>query len=444
MFESITESLNGVFRKLAGKARISEGNVQDGIAEVRRALLQADVHFKVVKEFIDEVSNKAIGQKVFEGVEPAQQFIKIIHDELINLMGPVDHAIPRAERPPTVIMMVGLQGSGKTTTTGKLAKLLSKRDRRPLMIAADLIRPAAIEQLKIIGKTNNLPVYAEEGAGLRVVKIADRGLKHAAENGLDTVLIDTQGRLHIDAEMMAELKELKERVRPHQIYLVLDAMTGQDAVNSAKSFNDQLGVDAIILTKLDGDARGGCALSVKKVTGKPIKFVGVGEKIENLEEFHPDRMASRILGMGDVVSLVEKAQEVVDQKEAAKLKTKTLKGELTFEDMLKQMQAVKKMGPLKEILKMIPGVSQMMGDEEIDEGEIARAEAIINSMTPQERQNAELLVHVNRRQRIARGSGVALHEVNGFIKQFEQMRRMMRDIGRGKEDIAGLMQKFKR
>jgi signal recognition particle subunit SRP54 len=443
MFESITDSLQNVFRKLAGKHKLSEENIKDGITEVKRALLQADVNFKIVKDFIDRVSKKAVGLEVVKGVDPTQQFVKVINDELVDLMGPVDHTIPRAEKGPTIIMMVGLQGSGKTTTTGKLAKYLSKKGRRPLMIAADLIRPAAIDQLKTIGKQNNLPVYAEDPGG-RVVKIAERGIRFADENKLDTILIDTQGRLHIDAEMMNELKELKDRVKPHQIYLVVDAMTGQDAVNSASSFNQQLGIDAVILTKLDGDARGGCALSVKAVTGKPIKFVGLGEKIDNLEEFHPDRMASRILGMGDIVSLVEKAQEVVDEKEAAKMRDKTLKGDLTFEDMLKQMQMVKKMGSFKDLIKMIPGVSQMIGDQEIDEKEIVRTEAIIQSMTVQERKNPELLVHINRKQRIARGSGVSLHEVNAFLKQFEQMRRMMRDIGRGKQDFGDMMQKFKR
>jgi signal recognition particle subunit SRP54 len=443
MFESISESLQNVFRKLAGKHKLSEENVKEGIVEVRRALLQADVNFKVVKDFIDRVTQKAVGVEVVKGIEPFQQFIKVINDELVELMGPVDHDIPRAEKGPTVIMMVGLQGSGKTTTTGKLGKYLAKKGRKPLMIAADLIRPAAIDQLRTIGKQNNIPVYAEDLGG-RVVKIAARGIEHAVQQSLDTVLVDTQGRLHIDADMMTELKELKDKIKPHQTYLVVDAMTGQDAVNSASSFNQQLGIDAVIVTKLDGDARGGCALSVKAVTGKPIKFIGVGEKIDNLDEFHPDRMASRILGMGDVVSLVEKAQEVVDEKEAAKMRDKTLKGDLTFEDMLKQMQMVKKMGSLRDIVKMIPGVSQMMGDQEIDENEIARTEAIIHSMTRQERQNPELLVNINRKQRIARGSGVALHEINAFLKQFEQMRRMMRDIGRGKTDVSEMMKKFKR
>ncbi|HLG42014.1 MAG TPA: signal recognition particle protein, partial [Planctomycetota bacterium] len=364
------------------------------------------------------------------GVEPYQLFIKILHDELVELMGPVDHDIPAAGRPPTVIMMVGLQGSGKTTTTAKLAKLLQKKGRKPLMVACDLIRPAAVEQLKVLGRDNQIPVYSEEGG--RPVKIAARALDFARDNGHDTVLIDTQGRLHVNEELMEELTEMKKKVTPHQVYLVIDAMTGQDAVTSAGQFNEKVGLDAVILTKLDGDARGGCALSVKAVTGKPIKFVGVGEKIANLEEFHPDRMASRILGMGDVVTLVEKAQEVVSEDEAVRMRDKILKAEFDFEDMLKQMQAVKKMGALKDIMKMIPGLSQMMGDQEIDENEIKRTEAVIQSMTREERRNPELLNNVTRKQRIAKGSGVALHEINAFMKQFDQMRHLFRDLGRGK------------
>jgi signal recognition particle subunit SRP54 len=430
MFESITEGLQNAFRKLSGKAKISEKNIEDGIVEVRRALLQADVSYKVVKDFIGAVKKAAVGEEVVKGVEPYQQFIKILHDQLVELMGPVDPSLSYASKGPTVIMMVGLQGSGKTTTTAKLAKYLIRKGRHPVMVACDLIRPAAVEQLRVLGKQNKIPVYAEDGG--RPVKIAKRSIAHAEDNKFDTVLIDTQGRLHVNDELMEELNEMKAKIKPHHVLLVLDAMTGQDAVNSASQFNERVGIDAVLLTKLDGDARGGCALSVKAVTGAPIKFIGVGEKISNLEEFYPDRMASRILGMGDVVTLVEKAQEVVDEKEAVKMRDKLLKAEIDFEDMLKQMQTVKKMGPLKDVMKMIPGVSQMLGDQEIDENEIKRTEAIIYSMTPQERHNPELLVNVSRKQRIAKGSGVRLHELNAFLKQFEQMRQVFRSFGKGK------------
>lgn len=441
MFESISQGFQSALRKLLGKGRISEKNIEEGIIEVRRALLAADVNYKVVKDFVERVKAQAIGREVVKGVEPYQQFIKILHDELVELMGPVDHNIPAAGKPPTVIMMVGLQGSGKTTTTAKLAKLLQQKGRKPLMVACDLIRPAAVEQLKVLGRDNGIPVYAEEGG--RPVKIAQRALDFARENGHDTVLVDTQGRLHVNEELMEELIEMKSKIKPHHVYLVVDAMTGQDAVNSASQFNEKVGLDAVILTKLDGDARGGCALSVKAVTGKPIKFVGVGEKISNLEEFHPDRMASRILGMGDVVSLVEKAQEVVSQDEAVRMRDKILKAEFDFEDMLKQMQTVKKMGAFKDIMKMIPGLSQMLGDQEIDENEIKRTEAIILSMTREERRAPELLHNVSRKQRIAKGSGVALHELNGFLKQFDQMRHLFRDLGRGKGK-GDIWKEFKR
>lgn len=430
MFESISRSFQDAFRKLAGKARLSEKNIEEGIVEVRRALLQADVNYKVVRDFIQKVKNDALGEKVIRGVEPHQQFIKILHDRLVDLMGPVDHDIPCAKKGPTILMLVGLQGSGKTTTVAKLAKRLEKEGRKPLMAACDLIRPAAVEQLRVLGRQIGIPVHAEEGG--RPIKVARRAVAEAEETGRDTVLIDTQGRLHVDDELMDELVRMKEKLKPHRVYLVLDSMTGQDAVNSARQFNDRVGIDAVILTKLDGDARGGCALSVKAVTGKPIQFVGVGEKIQNLEPFHPDRMASRILGMGDVVGLVERAQAVVDREEAVRMKEQLLKGEITFEDMLKQMKAVQKMGRIQDIVKMIPGMSQVLGDQEIDENEIKRTEAIIQSMTPEERRNPELLFNISRKQRISRGCGVRLHEVNAFIRQFGQLRQMFRDLGRGK------------
>jgi signal recognition particle subunit SRP54 len=427
MFESLTESLGAVFRKLSGRGRLTESNIEEGLQEVRRALLSADVNFKIVKDFIERVKAKAVGAEVLKSVNPTQQFIYIVQKELEALMGPVDHALPAVQGAPAVIMMVGLQGSGKTTTTAKLGKYLQKKGRKPMLVAADLVRPAAVEQLKTLGAQNGIPVYWETGG--RPVKVCERGIAKAAEQGCDTVILDTQGRLHIDREMMDELRDIKERTRPHQIYLVVDAMTGQDAVRSADEFNKQLSIDGVILTKLDGDARGGAALSVKAVTGKPIKFIGVGERIDNLEEFHPDRMAGRILGMGDVVSFVEKAQEVIDQEHARKLQEKIRKDELTLDDFLKQLQQMKKMGPLSQVLKMIPGLNQMAG--EVDDNELKYAEAIMQSMTPQEREYPELL-NASRRQRIARGSGRPVHEVNSLLKQFDEARKMIRMMKKGK------------
>ena len=423
MFDSLSEKLGDVFRKLSGKGRLSEKNIEEGLREVRQALLAADVHFKVVKDFIDKVTKKAIGEEVLKGVNPTQQIIKIVHDELVELMGPVDPSIPPAGKTPTVIMMAGLQGAGKTTTSAKLAKLLQKRGRKPMLVAADLFRAAAVEQLQTLGKQINVPVYSEEKG--RPVKICERGLAKAQELGLDVVILDTQGRLHIDRELMDELVDIKARLKPAQILLVVDGMTGQDAVKSAGEFHAALGVDGIVMTKLDGDARGGAALSVKAITGRPIKFIGVGERLEGLEEFHPDRLAGRILGMGDVVSLVEKAQENIDQDKARKLQEKIRKDELTIGDFYEQLQQMKKMGPLKDLLKMIPGMGQMAG--EVNEDEMKYSEAIIQSMTKQERDNPELLT-ASRRQRIARGCGRPVHEVNSLIKQFDEARRMIKTM----------------
>jgi signal recognition particle subunit SRP54 len=428
MFESLTESLSNVFRKLSGKGKLTEKNIEEGLREVRTALLGADVNYKVVKDFIERVQQKAIGQEVIKNINPAQQIVKLVHDELVELMGPVDHEIPWAPKGPTILMMVGLQGSGKTTTTGKLAKHLQRRGKKPMLVAADMIRPAAVEQLKTLGAANNIPVYAE--ATGRVVKICERGVKHAEEKGYDIVILDTQGRLHIDQAMMEELREIKDKVKPHQIYFVIDGASGQDAVNSAKQFNDTLSVDGIIVTKLDGDARAGATLSCKAVTGKPIKFLGVGEKMENLEEFHPERMAGRILGMGDVVSLVEKAQEAFDQEKAAKFREKIKKDELSLADFLEQLQQMKKMGPLKSLMKMLPGQLGQMA-EEIDENEVKHAEAIIQSMTPEERESPEILSG-SRKQRIAKGSGRSVQEVNSLLKQFDDARKMLRAMKKGK------------
>ena len=428
VFESLSESLGNVFRKLSGRGRLSEKNVEEGLQEVRRALLSADVNFKVVREFTERVKAQALGEEVLKSVRPTDQFIFIVQKELEALMGPVDHTIPPAGSGPTVILMAGLQGAGKTTTTAKLGKYLQKKGRKPLLVAADMIRPAAVEQLKSIGKDNDLPVYSEESG--RPPKICQRGVAKAAEMGCDVVVLDTQGRLHVDQEMMDEVREIREKVKAHQVYLVVDAMTGQDAVKSADAFNKQLGLDGIIMTKLDGDARGGAALSVKAVTGKPIKFVGVGEKIDTLEEFHPDRMAGRILGMGDVVSLVEKAQATIDQDHARRLQEKIRKDELSLDDFLKQLQQMKKMGPIKQIMKMLPGqLGQMAG--EVDEDELKYAEAIMQSMTPQEREHPELL-NASRRQRIARGSARPVHEVNSLLKQFDEARKMIRMMKKGK------------
>jgi len=429
MFESLSESLGNVFRKLSGKGRLSETNIEEGLQEVRRALLAADVSFKIVKDFIDRVKAAAVGADVLKTINPTQMFISIVHKELAALMGPVDHSIAPAQgKAPAILMMAGLQGAGKTTTTAKLGKYFQKRGRRPMLIAADMIRPAAVEQLKTLGAQNNIPVYFEPSG--RPVKICERGIAKAVEQNCDLVILDTQGRLHVDREMMDELKDIHLKVKPTQTFLVVDAMTGQDAVKSADEFNKQLSLDGVIMTKLDGDARGGAALSVKAIVGKPIKFVGMGERIDMLEEFHPDRMADRILGMGDVVTLVEKAREAIDEEQAKKLQEKIRKDELTIDDFLKQLEAMEKMGPIKSLMKMLPGgLGQMAGD--IDENELKYAKAIIRSMTMQERENPELL-NQSRRQRIAKGSARPVQEVNSIIKQFEEARKMIKMMKKGK------------
>jgi signal recognition particle subunit SRP54 len=434
MFDSLKDSLTSVFRKLSGKGRLSESNIEEGLQEVRRALLGADVSYKIVKDFIEKVKAKAVGETVLRNVNPTQMFVSIVHQELSALMGPVDHAIPPAAGRPTVIMMAGLQGAGKTTTTAKLGKYLQKRGRRPLLVAADMIRPAAVEQLKTLGAQHQIPVYWE--AQGRPVKICERAVAKAPELNCDVVVLDTQGRLHVDAQMMDELKEIKEKNRPDQVYLVLDAMTGQDAVKSADEFNRQLALDGVILTKLDGDARGGSALSVKAVTGKPIKFMGVGEKVEALEEFHPERMADRILGMGDVVTFVEKAREAIDEEQARKLQEKIAKDELSLDDFLKQLEMMEKLGSLKSLVKMLPGqLGEMAG--QVDEKEVNYSKAIIRSMTPYERNNPEIL-NSSRRQRIAHGSGRPIHEVNTLLKQFDEARRMIKQMKKRRGGFPGM------
>ena len=437
MFESLTEKFNAVFRSLAGRGRITEANISDAMRDVRKALLEADVNYNVVKQFCKDVTQAAIGAEVIKSLHPSQVMIKIVSDELTKLMGPVDTRIYFVSPGPTVIMLAGLQGCGKTTTAAKLGKHLVSSGKRPLLVADDLQRPAAIEQLVVLGRQVDIDVYTEESKNS--VKVARNAVKHARENGYDVAILDTAGRLHIDADMMTEIANVAKAVTPHQIYLVCDAMTGQDAVNSAKEFNERLELDGVILTKLDGDARGGAALSVKAVTGKPIKFVGVGEKLDNIEEFHPDRMSSRILGMGDVVSLVEKAQEHFQAEEAAKLQKKMAKGTFGFDDFLKQMQAVKKMGGIKDLLKMMPGMSGQLGDLDIDDGELHQMEAIVYSMTPSERREPDLIDSA-RRRRIAVGSGTQPNDVSSLVKTFMRSRDMMKSLSGGK--LGGLKSMF--
>jgi len=412
-----------VLRGLSGRGRISESNVRDAMRQVRTALLEADVNYSVVKDFCELVQQKALGAEVIKSLHPGQLLIKIVNDELTNLMGPVDSKIYYVSPGPTVVLLAGLQGSGKTTTAAKLAKYMVAKGKQPLLLADDLQRPAAIEQLIALGEQINVPVYSEQSKD--PVKVAKNGLTFAKANNRDVVILDTAGRLHIDTELMGELRRICEAIMPHQIYLVCDSMTGQDAVNSAKEFNEQLELDGVILTKLDGDARGGAALSVKAVTGKPIKFIGIGEKLDNLEAFHPDRMAGRILGMGDVVSLVEKAQDQFSVEEAQKMQEKMSKGELTFDDFLKQMQSMKKMGGIKDLMKLVPGMGGAMAGMDIDDKEITRIEAIVHSMTKEERRDPDI-IDGSRRRRISRGSGTDATDVSGLVKTFNQTRQMMK------------------
>ncbi|MBI5368170.1 MAG: signal recognition particle protein, partial [Planctomycetes bacterium] len=407
-------------------------NIQEGMREVRMALLAADVHYKVAKEFIEKVTQLAIGQEVLSSINPSQQIVKIVHDELIALMTAPETQFPWNPKGPTVIMLAGLQGSGKTTTCAKLARLFTKKGKHPMLVAADIQRPAAIEQLKVLGKQLGIPVYSEEGG--RPPKICERGIEAARAGQRDMVILDTAGRLHIDAALMEEVAEIADKTKPQQIYLVCDAMTGQDAVTSAKEFNEKLPLDGVILTKLDGDAKGGAALSVRAVTGKPIRYVGMGEKIEDLEEFHPDRLVSRILGMGDVVSLVEKAQEHFDADQAAELQDKIRKNELNLEDFLNQLNQMRKMGPLKDLLAMIPGMGGLA--EQVDEKEFKRIEAMIQSMTQKERRDPDL-IDGSRRLRIARGSGTSVQEVNSLLKQFRDVRKMMKGMGKMRKMFGG-------
>ena len=425
-FEGLSAKLQEVTRKLRGKARITESDLKEMLREVKLALLEADVNYAIVKEFINTIQEKALGQNVLKSLTPGQQVIKIVKDELVELLGGTESKINFTPNPPTVIMLVGLQGSGKTTTAGKLANLLRKQGKKPLLVACDVYRPAAIKQLQVVGGQLNIPVYANENSK-DVVKIARQAIDVAMSKLNDVVILDTAGRLHIDEELMNELKNVKANVKPHEILLVVDAMTGQDAVNVAKAFNDALGIDGVVLTKLDGDTRGGAAISVKKITGRPIKFAATGEKLSDIEVFYPERMASRILGMGDVLSIIEKAEEAIDIEEAEKLeKQLKKKKDLDLDDYLTQLKQIKKMGSFSSILKMIPGMNQLK-DVKVDDKEFVRIEAMISSMTKEERRNPKLL-NGNRRLRIAKGSGTSVQEINKFMKSFEMTQKMMRQM----------------
>lgn len=425
LFEGLSEKLQGVVAKFKGKGRVTEKDVKEMMREIKLALLEADVNFKVVKDFIQKISERAVGQDVLESLTPGQQVIKIVHEELIELLGKTPSKSTFSQKPPTVYMMVGLQGSGKTTTTGKLASFLRKQGKRPLLVACDVYRPAAIKQLQVVGSSLNIPVFSDE-VEKDPVQIAKRGIAHAIDNQNDLVIFDTAGRLHIDETLMDELVSIKSVVRPTEILLVVDAMTGQDAVNVASSFNEKVGIDGIVLTKLDGDSRGGAALSVSHITGKTIKYVGMGEKLSDLELFYPDRMASRILGMGDVLSLIEKAQENFDEKQALEMEKKLRTMQFTLDDFLQQMQQIKKMGSISQILNMIPGMNQKgIKETDIDEKGLVRVEAIIQSMTRKERLDPAI-INGSRRKRIAFGSGTTVQDVNKLLKDFEMMRKMLK------------------
>lgn len=430
-FESLADRLGSVFKKLRGKGKISEADLKEAMKEVKRALLEADVNFKVVKDFINGVSEKALGQNVLESLTPGQQVIKIVNDELCALMGK-ETAKLDFSRKITVIMMVGLQGAGKTTSSAKIGGFLKKQGKRPILVAADVYRPAAKKQLKVVGEQLGVPVFSVDES-TDAVFIAKKALEHASQNANDVVIIDTAGRLHIDEELMEELKNIKSAVEPSEILLTVDAMTGQDAVNVAQSFNKQLDITGVVLTKLDGDTRGGAALSVKAVTGKPIKFAGMGEKLTDLEPFHPDRMASRILGMGDVLTLIDKAQQAFDEKQAAELEKKIREQSFDLNDYLNQLGQIKKMGSMQDILSMMPGVnSKALSSAQIDEKKMGHIEAIIQAMTPAERQKPEI-INSSRKQRIANGSGTTVQEVNLLLKQFVQMQKLMKQFSNPKK-----------
>ena len=432
-FEGLSSRLQEITRKIRGKARITESDLKEMLREVKLALLEADVNYKIVKEFTETIREKALGQDVLKSLTPGQQVIKIVKDELVELLGGTESRVNFSPNPPTVIMLVGLQGSGKTTTAGKLANLFRKQGKKPLLVACDIYRPAAIQQLQVVGKQLNIPVYSNENSK-DVVHIAKQAMSVAMSKMNDVVILDTAGRLHIDEALMDELKNVKAGVKPHEILLVVDAMTGQDAVNVAEKFNEALGIDGVVLTKLDGDTRGGSALSVKKITGKPIKFAATGEKLSDIEVFHPDRMASRILGMGDILSAIEKAEEAFDAEE---LEKQLRKKEFDLDDYLAQIRQIKKMGSFSSLLKMIPGMNQLK-DVKIDDKEFVKIEAIICSMTTAEKRDVRIL-NGSRRQRIARGSGTSVQEINKFIKSFEMTQKMMKQMKSNKGGLKKMM-----
>lgn len=447
-FESLSDKLQNIFKNLRGKGRLSEADVKAALKEVKMALLEADVSFKVVKQFISSVQERAIGQDVLNSLTPGQMVIKIVNEELVALMGSeTTEILLKPSNEITVIMMIGLQGAGKTTTTAKIAGKLKAKGRKPVLAACDIYRPAAIQQLQINGEKQGVPVFSM-GDKQKPVNIAKAAIEHAEKNGYNVVILDTAGRLHVDEDMMDELVGIKGAVEVNQTILVVDAMTGQDAVNVAGMFHEKIGIDGVILTKLDGDTRGGAALSIRSVTGKPILYIGMGEKLSDLEQFYPDRMASRILGMGDILSLIEKAELEVDEEKAKALSQKLRKAEFDYNDFMDQMNQIKKMGGLSGIMSMMPGMGQLKGAGDIDEKAMDRVEAIILSMTPEERANPSLM-NVSRKQRIAKGAGVDISEVNRIVKQFDQMKKMMKQLpgmmgGKGKGGLGGLMGKFKR
>ena len=431
MFENLSARLDAVFKKLKGQGKLTEAHLEDGLKEIRLALLEADVHYRVTKSFIADIKQRALGSDILESLTPGQQVVKIVNEELTRLLGGERQALSLEGQSPVAVMLVGLQGSGKTTTAAKLAVFLRNSKRKPFLVPADVYRPAAIDQLIKLGKQIDVPVF-QSSAEMAPVEICRRARVAAHQAGCDTVLLDTAGRLHVDAELMRELAEIKAALTPTDILLVADAMTGQDAVNIAQSFNEQLDIGGVILTKMDGDARGGAALSIKAVTGKPIKFVGVGEKVSALEAFHPDRVAASILGMGDVLSLIEKAQQVVDQKQAVELERKLSRNEFTLEDFRDQMTQVRKMGSIGDILKMIPGMNKLkqLKDAEVDDRELVKIEAIINSMTPEERRRHGI-INGSRRKRIARGSGTTVQDINRLLKNYTQVMKMVKKINKG-------------
>ena len=428
-FEGLSDKLEAAFKKLRSKGSLTEADVKEAMREVRLALLEADVNYKVARDFTKTVTERAVGEKVMESLTPSQMVIKIVNEELTNLMGGTKARLSVANHPPTIVMMCGLQGSGKTTHSAKLALMLKNQGHRPLLVACDVYRPAAIKQLQVIGEKAGVPVF--EMGQINPVEIADQAVKHAKDHGYDYVFLDTAGRLHVDEELMNELKNIKSQVHPHEILLVVDSMTGQDAVNVASSFNDALGIDGLILTKLDGDTRGGAALSARAVTGKPIKFVGTGEKLGDLDVFHPDRMASRILGMGDMLSLIEKAENELDEKKAQELEEKLRKNKFDLNDLLDQFRQIKKMGSLKDMLAMIPGIGKKINDVDIDEKQFDKIEAIILSMTPKERAKPDI-INPSRKRRIAAGCGMQVEDVNKLLSQYRQMQKMFKQLNGGK------------